>query len=846
MIQNKTEYKKCEIQFIGDMNINLLNYSSHDLTQQYLEFLLSNGHLPLITQPTRIQGNSATLIDHITTTLQTERYDSGVIIDSISDHFPVFFVQHKKIKRPPPIEVQTRKINNTTIPPFLDLLKSKDWHPIVNNNNPESAFRSFFDTIDAAVDMSFPEVTIKTKPKNISFSPWMTPGLLKSSKTKQCLFTKKLKYPTVGNKKQFISYNGVFNKVRRAAKKDYYSNQFAENKNNIKRTWDVIREVIGKRKHRENLPDFFKHNGTILTEAKDIAEGFNGFFAGIGPELASKFTVNNNKFRTYLGNAIDENFIFTTLTYDMINEVAGKLKPKNSAGADSISSKLLKRMLPYIISPVCHLFNLSLKSGYIPLQLKTAKVIPVYKSEEKCHFTNYRPISLLSSFSKLLEKIVARQVIGFLYKKQILYKHQYGFRRGHSTTHPIIQFLDKIYHGFNANITSFTLGIFLDLKKAFDTVDFPILIEKLKHYGIRGMSNLWFTNYRNGRQQYVVIDGVNSSLTSIKCGVPQGSVLGPLLFLIFINDLPAATDFHTILFADDTTFQLTGSNIPELYNKANSELAKAADWFAANKLTLNIKKTKYILFRPKSTKIDFSNLTLKIGNQPIDRIGKGCKATSFKFVGIMLDEFLDWDNHISHVSAKVSSGSFTLNRSKYFIPIKTRKNIYNALIRSHLDFGVLAWGNALPGKLKRITCIQKKCVRSVAGRDIRSHTDPLYKKLGILKFNDLIYYNQVTFMHKLYLDKQPSSFTDFLKKPGNFNNNENRRKFCYSTDKLKNYTVGRFPTAVLPRLWNSVDTETKSIKSHKSFKKSIYESILNKYTATVKCKSRTCPDCLPQ
>ena len=318
--------------------------------------------------------------------------------------------------------------------------------------------------------------------------------------------------------------------------------------------------------------------------------------------MANSFKNSNKDFRQYLGDPIEENFVFSTLTFDLITEMAKKLKPKTSAGPDAISSKLLKLMLPHIISPVCHIFNLSLKSGYIPVQLKTAKIIPIYKSEESNIFTNCRPISLLSSLSKLLEKIVARQVIGYLYKKQILYKHQYGFRRGHNTSHPVTHFLDKIYQGFNENITSYTLGIFLDLKKAFDTVDFPILLNKLSHYGIRGISNEWFNNYLTGRQQYVVINGVKSSLKSIQCGVPQGSVLGPLLFLIFINDLPTATNFFTILFADDTTFQLSGSNMPELFEKANVELAKASDWFISNKLTLNIKKTKYILFRPKSTK----------------------------------------------------------------------------------------------------------------------------------------------------------------------------------------------------------------------------------------------------
>ena len=276
------------------------------------------------------------------------------------------------------------------------------------------------------------------------------------------------------------------------------------------------------------------------------------------------------------------------------------MKSKLSCGPDNISSKLLKIILPIIIQPLCHLFNLSFQTGYIPDQFKTAKVVPVFKSGDKHDYSNYRPISLLSSFSKLLEKIVAKQMVGFLYKNKILYAHQYGFRKGHSTVHPVLQFLDKISLALNKSDPEYTLGIFCDLKKAFDTVDFTVLQEKMEHYGFRGISKTFFENYLNNRKQYVCINGENSGIKQLYCGVPQGSVLGPLLFLIFINDLPNCTKLFSLLFADDTTFQISSNDPNELFKIANTELAKAAVWFQANKLTLNVSKTKYILFRKKT------------------------------------------------------------------------------------------------------------------------------------------------------------------------------------------------------------------------------------------------------
>ena len=249
------------------------------------------------------------------------------------------------------------------------------------------------------------------------------------------------------------------------------------------------------------------------------------------------------------------------------------MKPKNSCGQDNISTNLLKFIIDPLLIPISHIFNLSFKSGFIPTTLKTAKCVPIYKSGDMQDFSNYRPISLLSTFSKLLEKIVAIQMMRFLNKYKILYEHQYGFRSQHNTLHPLIHFLDKINQSLNQDTPEFTLGIFIDLKKAFDTCDVNILLSKLNHYGFRGTTNQWFQSYLTGRYQYTVINDVPSNLHKLSCGVPQGSILGQILFLLLINDLANSSDFlFTLLFADDTTLQISSSNVYELYNIANREL----------------------------------------------------------------------------------------------------------------------------------------------------------------------------------------------------------------------------------------------------------------------------------
>ena len=439
----------------------------------------------------------------------------------------------------------------------------------------------------------------------------------------------------------------------------------------------------------------------------DIANGFNNFFSQIGPNLTSEIPESDSTYEDSLKDSNPVSFNFSKILEMDILRTCDQLKPKLSSGEDFISNKLLKEIAPIIITPLHYLINISLETGYIPGEFKIAKIVPIFKDGD-CHlFTNYRPISLLSSFAKLLEKIVAKQLTGFLNSHNILYKHQYGFRHKHNTSQPVLHFTDKIFNALNQKQPEKTLSIFIDLKKAFDTVDHKILLKKMDHYGVRGTSNTWFTNYLSNREQFVSLEGVRSDKNKIVCGVPQGSVLGPLLFLIFINDLPNATDFLTLLFADDTTFQLSSNNINILFEKCNSELEKAATWFKANKLTLNVKKTKFMLFEGKNQKTNIEGLSLLIDNKEIDQVGSNCKQKYIKFVGHVLDDQLTWAGHLEHICKKLASANFALNTSKNFLPLRIRKTLYYSLFDSHLMFGNLLWGCADQKFLKKVEILQK-------------------------------------------------------------------------------------------------------------------------------------------
>ena len=309
-VSNDARFRNCEIDLMGDMNLDLLKYNTHDLASQYLECLLSNGQLPLISLPTRINTNVATLIDHISTSHQSDNYNAGIIISSISDHFPIFYIQTSDNDISKYASLKTRKINPTTTETFLELLRSKRWRDVTDENRPKVAFTTFFNTVEAAVELSFPETEIKLKSKNLTLSPWMTKGLLTSRNKKEKLFSQKIRKPTEQNKTMFRTYNNLYNSVKRQAKRSYYGDKFHEYSKDMKKSWDLIREVVGHRKRRENIPDFFRQNGQILESSCEIAEAFNDFFVGVGPNLACGIPQSIRSFDSYLGTPTKENFTF--------------------------------------------------------------------------------------------------------------------------------------------------------------------------------------------------------------------------------------------------------------------------------------------------------------------------------------------------------------------------------------------------------------------------------------------------------------------------------------------------------------------------------------------------------
>ena len=366
--------------------------------------------------------------------------------------------------------------------------------------------------------------------------------------------------------------------------------------------------------------------------------------------------------------------------------------------------------------------------------MKIAKVIPLFKSGDRCTTSNYRPISLFPTLSKIFEKIIYEMLSAHLEQNDFLFDYQFGFRKKRSTTLAILDFVKRITNSIDDGGTS--IGVFLDLSKAFDTVNHDVLLDKLSYYGINNETKYWFSSYLKNRKQYVCVDGVNSNVLPLECGVPQGSVLGPILILIYINDAQFITNFiHLVLYADDMNLLVSNKSLKKSIMVLNKELARLEEWFQANKLTVNLSKTKFILFgfrqrltNSTTTRLE-QDLNLKLGRQ-IDRV------THTKFLGLVLDENLSWSFHIDSISRKIAKSIGILYRAQHYLKLDSLKNLYYSFIFSHISYGTLIWGSNY--KLLPIHLLQKRALLAIIFTDLRTPSRPLFQRLDILNIFEIV------------------------------------------------------------------------------------------------------------
>ena len=752
----------------GDFNLDLLNLSNNEKFQEYFDIFVSNGIFPQITLPTRFSKKKATLIDQIFCRFakNTSEIKSGIVVTKISDHLPCFSVIkiHEK-RNSKPEYVKVNKNGPKGIENFINEVEDRLKNAHFENDlmsDPNSNYNTLELIIKESREKCLPLTEVKFNKYKHKISPWITFAIINSIKKRDQLYVKwkkanpnSQKYSDLEN--LFSSHCSALQKSIREAKKKYYFEQFENFKSDIKKTWNKINEVLSRNKKSSELPNYFCEGNNILTKNEDIANCFNRFFCNIGPDLADSIKGPEGKsYEDYLKQNIFSTFSFSTIDSDYVMKQIQELKSKSSFGHDGLSSILLKRIAPKIKYVLTTIINQSLMSGIFPGSLKVAKISPIFKKEDPHLTDNYRPISLLPVLSKIFEKVAFKQVYDYFNDNDLLYKSQYGFRKKHSTELAGLEFYDKIINHLEND--ELPLAVFLDLSKAFDTIDHEILLRKLRYYGLSGNSLLWFKSYLTDRKQYVQFKDSLSSYSNIRTGVPQGSILGPLLFIIYMNDIAHITNkFFFTIYADDTTLiapicTFDIKNNLSISKNINAELKVITDWLALNKLSLNAKKTKMMVFHYHQKRISDLNLHLYINKTRIKQVKE------FNFLGVVFDECISWKNHTQKIAGKISVSTGTLKRLKRFLPMDVLKTIYNALILPHLNLGILLWGQ----NCERIFKLQKWAVRAITSSKFNAHTNPLFQKLKLLKVEDIKNVSYLKFHYKYTKNELPKYFDNMF------------------------------------------------------------------------------------
>ena len=724
---------------IGDTNCDLLSHSLSSTTKRYIELNDLYAFVQINkTEPTRVTNVSATLVDHILTNCPDNVKKHGVIHNGLSDHSISYLVLNSCISSCPKL-ISFRSCKSLDADKFRDDIRKQPWAKLTKCHTIDQAVEIWQSLLMDIIDKHMPMHSKRVRDRD---SPWMSSDIYKLMKKRDKL---KKKACRLKDEKLMGEYRKLRNKVTAEigkAKKKYYSDKLSEFNNSPNNTWKTLKSFIPKKKGDSSVT-------VNSSSATETANRFNTFFAEVGSSLADKVPdaphVRENE------NHVEDSFEFTSVNETDVLSIIRNLRNTKSVGLDSISVFVLKLCALEIAPSISYLINFSLKSGKFPTQWKSAKIIPIHKSGDKDIPSNYRPISILPCVSKILERVVQRQILAYLHKNNILSPAQSGFRPRHSTITTLIKVTNDWFQAIDNK--EYTGAVFVDLKKAFDTVDCDTLIKKLNIIGINGLPSSWIRSYMTNRVCRTFVNSKLSSESSISCGVPQGSLLGPLLFIIYVNDLVECVESCKIqLYADDTVLYFSHSSINNIELALNSDLKNVYNWMCQNKLTVNCQKTECMLLGSKHMLSKENVLQITLHKSPLNQV------RLFKYLGMICDENLNWNYHIENMLQKIGKMVGFLGRLRRSLSESILNTIYRSLILPLFDYGDVIYSSSFTKYTDKLQKLQNRAARIILKVKFEHHVSvpEMHNALHWQLLDERRHNHSLVFMYKILNDLTPT------------------------------------------------------------------------------------------
>lgn len=795
---------------LGDININLL--VNDNITNEYLNILSEHDFISTINKATRVYDGKGSCLDHIfIKTLPNVLENSIPIIlkSNITDHYTtmVQIITNTKVKD------QVVNENFIKIIKFKTLkneLKNTFWNEVYEVPDVESATKTFINIILNKIDNH--TKLIKNKHKKRKRNPWITCALIKSVEHKNKLHLRMQRYPgNINLQEEYKNYRNILTKLIKKRKREYYKNKIESEKNNSKTLWCTVNEIRKKSNMKTDIKRIYNHSNEITENKKEICNIFNKTYVSMGENMA-KLIDRNPQYKENNKRNDRSMFLFPTSVNEVRNTIM-ELKNKKSPGIDGIRAETLKQIVDYITEPITHIINLCFKNGECPSVFKVSVVKPIYKKGDKLEPTNYRPISLITNFTKIFEKILKTRINSFVNKFKLISTNQYGFREKKSTSDAIACLTQKIYLSVDQSKPS--LGIFLDLAKAFDTVSHSMLIETLEIMGIRNLPLQLIQNYLTDRKQCVSIGNEKSVFRSITYGVPQGTILGPLLFILYINNLfQIDTCAQIISYADDTVVYYEDKTWNDLKTKVESDFVGIKKWLDYKLLSINFDKTFFISFTSYSPHLpNFNILNISVNMKKFDIL----QTDSIKYLGIYIDQHLRWDDHVNKLLQKLR-GIIPLFRSLQGICSNEQLLIiYKALVESHLRYGILGWGGVLDKNLCKLEIIQKRILKIIFQKNVTYPSENLFSLSKVMDIRQIFFFALV--MVQYSIQKNYISVN---------------RCHLYETRNLQSIKIPRMQKTVgqrcsyylSPKMFNSLPLFIKKAENKNIFKQHCYKYVL--------------------